>query len=303
MSRVLVTGGNGFIGRHVLPLLAANGVEVHAVCQAHTPTTADSRVRWHQADIFDRQQVKALVRHTQADQLIYLAWYTTPPRYWEASENTLWVEASVRLFQEFADAGGKRVLAIGTCAEYDWSGGYCIEDSTPLAPLSLYGQSKRALQAALAQIAASSGISAAWARLFFPYGPGEHPSKLVTHIATALLRGQRASCSTPEQKRDFIYVTDVASAIVAIFKSSFAGAINIGSGVPVTVREIAEKVANKIGRVDLLEFKAPDPSSKVSPLVVADVGKLRELIHWTPVCSLDEGIAKTIEYCRRQVNS
>ena len=303
MNRVLVTGGGGFIGRHLLPLLVASGAEVHAVCRGSAPEVADKRVLWHQADMLDARQVKALVRQVKADQLIHLAWYTTPPLYWEAGENTLWLEASILLFREFADAGGKRVVAMGTCAEYDWSGGRCIEDSTSLAPLSLYGRSKNSLQASLAKIAASSGIVSTWARLFFPYGPGEHPSKLVTHIATALLNGQRASCSTPDQKRDFIYVTDVASAIVAVLKSRFSGAINIGSGAAVTVREVVEKVAQQIGRVDLLDLRTPDQTSNAAPLVVADIGKLGGVIHWTPAVCLDAGIAQTIEYCRGKTHS
>jgi nucleoside-diphosphate-sugar epimerase len=303
MNRVMVTGGSGFIGRHLLPLLTASGAEVHAVYHASRPITADRRVHWHQTDIFDGLQVKALVRQILPEQLVHLAWYTTPPHYLEAGENLSWTKASIGLFREFAEGGGKRAVAIGTCAEYDWSGGHCVEDSTPLEPTSLYGRSKKALHTSLAELAASDGFSAAWARLFFPYGPGEHPSKLVTQIATALLKGERACCLTPWQKRDFTYVTDVASAIVAILRSGISGAINVGSGVAVTAEEIATRVAHQIGHPELLEMRARDPSSNVAPLVVADVGKLRDLIHWTPGCSLEEGIGKTIEYCRRQLHS
>ena len=301
MSGVLVTGASGFIGNHLLPLLVNGGFEVHAVCRTSAHFSRNPRVQWHQADLLDREQAKNLVRKVLPERLLHLAWYTTPPLYWEAAENRAWVQASIGLFREFADAGGQRMVALGSCAEYDWSNGYCDEDTTALAPVSLYGKSKKELHLMLSELAKAAGIEAVWARVFFPYGPGEPPSKLMTYIATSLLRGAPADCSTPELRRDFVYAADTASALVAVLQSSFSGAINIGTGMPVKVGEIGEKIAHKIGRPELLRFKESAQTSKPASMVVANIGKLRDRVRWAPAFSLDEGIEKTIDYCRLRI--
>jgi nucleoside-diphosphate-sugar epimerase len=295
MKRVLVTGASGFIGRPLLPLLVAAGFEVHAVGHS-APHGHPAAVQWHRADLLDATQAKALVRRAACSHLIHLAWYTTPPVYWEAPENRAWVEASSALFREFADAGGKRILATGSCAEYSWKEGPCKEDITPLEPGTLYGKSKVELQRRLAGWA-QGDIEWAWARIFFPYGPGEHPSKLVSSLAIALLKGEPAHCATPEVRRDFIYVSDAASALAAVLQSEFFGTINVGCGVAAKVREIAEKTAHKIGRPDLLHFNSPEAGRSDHSVVVADVTRLRHQVRWLPQHDLSEGISQTVAWC------
>jgi nucleoside-diphosphate-sugar epimerase len=299
MSRVIVTGATGFLGQHMLPFLAERGFEVHALSRRSPPATA-AGVEWHQASLFDQEELSSLLRKMRCSHLVHLAWYTTPPLYWEAPENTAWVNASLNLFRAFAEAGGRRILAAGSCAEYSWEDGCCREDTTPLEPTSLYGRSKETVRRMLNELASTTGISAVWARVFFPYGPGEHPTKLVSSLSSALLKGETAECATPNVARDFIYAVDAASALDAVLVSNLTGAVNIGNGAPIRIRQIAEKVAHIIGRVDLLRYgNAPTEDRPV----VADVTKLRDNVHWTPRYSLDDGVAQTVEWVRYQLKS
>ena len=112
MSRILLTGATGFIGRHVLPRLKG---EVHAVTTR--PPPAGDSVRWHRADLLSSAEIVAEVR---PEVLVHLAWYVEPGRYWTAPENIQWVEASLALLRAFAGAGGRRAVVAGTSAEYDW---------------------------------------------------------------------------------------------------------------------------------------------------------------------------------------
>ncbi|MEM9419940.1 MAG: NAD-dependent epimerase/dehydratase family protein, partial [Planctomycetota bacterium] len=163
--RVLITGATGFIGQHLLPRLAEVFDEVHAIARALPAEVAASSAKWHQYDLM-QDDPAGLMQQAKPTHLIHLAWITTPGEYWTSPSNTEWLERSKALFDAFIVAGGQRIVGLGTCAEYDWSAGVCKEQTTPIAPASIYGQSKVELHAYLT----SQPIASAWARVFWPYG-------------------------------------------------------------------------------------------------------------------------------------
>lgn len=184
----------------------------------------------------------------------------------------------------------------GTCAEYDWQYGYCSEQITPLSPATTYGTCKHSLQNMLDAFASQTGISAAWGRIFFVYGPYEPPERLVPAVIRSLLQSQPARCSHGKQIRDFLYVRDVADAFVALLDSPATGSVNIGSGNPVTLKDIIENIAAQLERPDLIRLGAIPPAASDPPLLVADVSRLTDEVGWQPRFSLDAGLAETINW-------
>jgi nucleoside-diphosphate-sugar epimerase len=298
LSRSLVTGATGFVGRHTLSRLAERGFEVHAV--ARSAPSDRSEATWHTTDLLEPGAPERLVRATRPSDLLHLAWFATPGEFWSSPENQRWLEASTNLIRAFAAGGGERVVVAGTCAEYDWGSGLCVEGETRLEPATLYGRCKHSLHERTMQIAREAGITAAWGRIFFVYGPGEHPNRLVASVIRSLLRGEEARSTHGQQVRDFLHVEDVADAFVALLDSDAAGAINIASGTPTRVRDLVELIADAVGRRDLLRFGAvPTPPGDPSVLV-ADVRRLREELGWVPRLSLEEGVMRTVEWWRRE---
>ena len=188
------------------------------------------------------------------------------------------------------------MVMVGTCAEYDWRYGYCSESITPLLPGTLYGRCKGALRSVLEPFAEQAQISWAWGRLFFLYGPNEHPDRLVASVIRRLLAGEPAPCSVGNQVRDFLHVQDAAEALVALLGSDFQGSVNVASGKPTTVRELVLAIAEKVGRSDLLQFGAQPVGKEEPPLLVADVRRLNETISWHPQYDLDAGLVQTIAW-------
>ena len=296
MSRILLTGATGFIGRHVLTRLRGAGHEVHAVTTKERPP-GDDRLSWHRADLLASADV---VTEVAPEVLVHLAWYVEPGRYWTAPENVRWLEASLALLRAFAGAGGRRAVVAGTSAEYDWHavGRRCHEQLTPLRPATLYGAAKHALHAAAAPYAEQAGFELAWGRIFFVYGPGEPPGRLVPSVGRALLAGRPVPTTRGDQVRDFMHVEDAAAAFAALADDDTTGAVNIASGDPVRVRDVVDTLAQLIGRPDLPRPGALPDREGDPPRLVADVSRLREEVGFAPQIALYEGLAGTLEWLR-----
>lgn len=299
MSRVLVTGGSGFLGAPLVERLAAGGHEVHAVSSRAAPD-ARGPALWHRANLLSPEAADSVVDRVRPTHLVHLAWITTPGIYWTSLDNLAWVEASLRLARAFLERGGQRFLAAGSCAEYAWNGGALSEDSTPLRPQSLYGAAKGSLRTLVEAAAAETETEVAWARLFFTYGPGEHPDRLVPTVARSVLAGDTARCTEGVQLRDYLFVDDAVAAMAALLDSRVTGPVNVGSGAPVPVRELAQAVAREAGRPDLLKLGAlPTPPHEPDE-ITADVRRLRKEVGVAPSITIHDGVRRTVEWWRAQ---
>jgi nucleoside-diphosphate-sugar epimerase len=302
MKKVLITGATGFIGRHCLPPLAARGYEIHAISSKDASPVDEGNLTWHRVDLLKREQVFEVMSAAQPTHLLHLAWYAVPGKYWTSTENFRWVQASLDLFEAFASVGGKRVVAAGSCAEYEWGGDKpCSETETPLKPATVYGACKHAVRIMLEAYAAQANLSAAWGRIFFLYGPHEYPSRLVASVIRSLLQNEAARCSHSQQVRDFLYVADVAEAFVALLERQVTGAVNIASGQAVLLQDVIYKIADRLGKRDLVQLGAIASPSNDPPLLVADTTRLNNEVGWKPRRRLEEGLDETIAWWKQQV--
>jgi nucleoside-diphosphate-sugar epimerase len=292
MNRLLITGATGFLGVPSVARAIAE-FEVHAVARRSGPPFTG--VVYHACDLFEADAVGQLLRRMQPTHLLHLAWIATPGVYWTSPENYGWVEASKHLLTAFAEAGGKRAVIAGTCAEYDWTAaGVCNEFTTPTRPATVYGRCKNELR----EWAETCRVDVAWARLFFLHGPREHPARLVPSVARALLAGEVAECSAGTQQRDFLHVDDAADALIALLRSDVTGPVNIGSGEAVAVRTVVEAVARWCARPDLVRLGARPTPSNEPPLLVADVTRLRDEVGWRSSIPFEHGIGDAVLYWR-----
>jgi nucleoside-diphosphate-sugar epimerase len=300
--RVLVTGATGFIGRHALAPLARRGCEVHAVTSGAPPARAGPDVRWHRADLLAPGEHRELLAAVAPTHLLHFAWYAEHGRFWTSTENLRWAAATIALVQAFAEHGGRRAVLAGTCAEYRWGDpGPRTEGVTPLEPATLYGTAKNATRAVLEAGAPELGIELAWGRVFFLYGPGEDPRRLVASVIRALLAGERAPTSDGRQVRDFLHAADVAGAFAALLDSPVTGPVNVGSGDARPLLDVITAIGAATGRPDLLDVGALAPRAGDPEELVADVARLREEVGFVAAIGLEEGIERTVAWWRTVV--
>ena len=298
MTRVLLTGASGYIGRPVHDALVARGYEVHALSRGDNIEKKSST--WHSLDLFDETAVDALLADVSPTHLVHLAWITTPGAYWQSGDNRRWQEASSQLLSNFVAHGGKRAVLAGTCAEYDWSDGHCIENETPLRGLSEYTKAKLEFRRRAFTLAEDSPLQVSWARVFFSFGPYEHRSRLIPDVVLSLLRGERASCSDGEQVRDFMYVKDMAAAFADVLQSGHCGDINIASGHSMTIRQLVTMFSERLGATDRVDFGARPRQPGEAPTLTADVSKLRDNVGWQTKQTIESAIDETIAWWRQQ---
>ncbi len=300
MALALVTGASGFIGMPVLRALMRRGYEAHGV--SRSPVHSESAgARWHVADLLEPETPRRIIADLQPDILVHLAWETRHGDFWESPANSEWFLATLRLAQAFVKAGGRRFVGMGSCAEYSWGN---LEEGRPLQEASLsfpstaYGAAKHETFEKLSHFFAVEGVGFAWARLFFPYGPGDRRPTLIPAAVQSLLAGQPARSTRGTQVRDFVYIDDVAEAVAALVGSAAGGAFNIATGVGVKVAEVARRLGIETGRLDLWYPGTLAPREGDPPWLVGCPNKLASLTGWSPQVSLDEGIRETVRWWR-----
>jgi len=292
--RVLVTGLGGYIGRSVLHPLRSLGFEVHGV--GRHPLIVSGAV-WHSADLLDASDRVRVVDVVQPTHVLHLAWITQHDLYWSHCENKHWLTATLHLCEAAARHRLIRFVLAGSCAQYDWRlNGPFREVDSGGAPQSLYGRLKLATETALLQFGRRAGIQAACGRLFFSYGPHEHKRRFVPSLALSLLRGAEARCGSGRQIRDFLHVSDIGEALAALVASDITGPINIGSGAPVPLSELARQLGEAAGRPDLIRLGAIPDRPGDPPALVPDLTLMREKLGFQPQIDHQGGLRQTLSW-------
>jgi nucleoside-diphosphate-sugar epimerase len=288
--RVLLTGASGFLGRHVLGALTRRGFET--VCAGRRRPACEPTAEFIEIDLLATQDFTTLAEASAADALLHLAWYTEHGTYWTSPLNDLWADASVRLVDAFCATGGRRVVVAGTCAEYDWSSGCCREDRTPVAPVTRYGAAKDAARRAIMATCERRQAGCAWARVFLPFGAGEHPRRLIPSLIEAL-KGKRPPFGiNAAARRDFLHAADVAEAFCALLRSEAHGVYNICSGETERLEHIVRMLAAFTDATPRAILDLPSERPNDPPLIAGDNTKLK-LLGWRPELSFVQRLEQT----------
>lgn len=295
--RILMTGASGFVGDATARALGTKGIELHAI--GRNKPNCEAIVSWHRTDLFNDRDVRKVMGLVRPRAILHLAWYVEHNKFWSAPENLRWVDATTTLFRIGAEYGVERFVGTGTCYEYDWpTHGCCNEIATTIRPTTLYAEAKDATRRALHLLATKTSVELSWARLFFLFGPGEKEGRLVSTIARALARGESASCTSGVVFRDYIDVTTAGEALSALTLSNVTGPVNIASGTPIRVADLALRLGQLAGHPELVKIGALPDRPNEPLLICADVDRLRNEVGYVPTRTLDDALTETLCYWR-----
>ncbi len=296
--KLLLTGASGFLGRHVLDLLRRHGVPVWTLGRS-CPVGQDAQSHIF-CDLLAGVGLGDTLHQLAPSHLLHLAWVTDPATYQTSPLNGDWMRATSRLAQAFCDAGGCHMIVAGSCAEYDWSHGWCQEEKTPLRPATPYGEAKNTTRQDLLALCAQRGVRLAWARIFFPFGPGQAAGRLIPSLL-AVLMGARVPFSVQAgQRRDFVAARDVARALLTLLEVPAQGCFNISSGHPLAIGEVVQLLAQLIG-VDPQPLLALAAMQLHPPeLIAGDNSRLRAL-GWSGPTPIADSLAQMVALARREL--
>lgn len=287
--KIFVTGAGGFVGKAVVEALLERGCEVVGLYRRPPVTSPACVVQI--GDLDHSEELLSILRRVGPDAIVHLAWYVEHGLFWTAPQNLDCVGMTLRLARMAAEIGCRRFIGVGTCFEYDFPAhGGCHEIATPTSPATLYGISKDSCRRCLDAYFATTATQFSWARLFYLYGQGEHPERLVPSIAARLIAGEPAPVTSGRAVRDFIDLHDAAGALAALTVSNLTGSVNIGTGAGVPITEIARLLGKIAGRPDLIRMGAIPDREGDPAHIVADVRRLTQEVGFIPRRSIEEGL-------------
>lgn len=293
--KVFVTGGTGFIGQHVVRRLYKKGHKllILSIQPKSQKLNFPKIVEFIEGDLANIESWKSNVKNFQPDAAIHLAWEGIPD--YGVNKSIKNFKYGLNLFEELAEIGCKKIICTGSCWEYGQNQGKLSEDF-PTRPSNAFTAAKNALHWLGREIAKENDMQFIWTRLFYVYGPGQKESSLIPYIIKCIKEGKKPEIKTPLARNDFIYVDDVARAIVAILENcNQSSAYNIGSGYSISIQDIIKIAYSELN----LKYKVKDKFFNIENIYSdnfwADISKIKKEIGWEPKITIKEGIQKIIE--------
>ena len=262
--KVVVTGGSGFIGNHVVNELLQRGLEVIVVGRDINKLKQKEwfdRVEFFEADISKTLPDQAFKKISAANKLIHLAWDGLP-NYMDLIHFEETLIFQYNFLKTIIHSGVKDITITGTCFEYGMKNG-CLTTDMPSDPQNPYALAKDTLRKSLEHLQKKINFELKWVRLFYMYGKGQSEKSILSQLDRALAEGKEIfNMSAGEQLRDYLPVEDVAKEIVEIsLIDKYNGIINCCSGIPVSIRSLVEnhiKNNNKNITLNLGYYPYPD---------------------------------------------
>jgi len=270
VTKILITGGTGFVGQQIVKALSRREAEITLVVREGKEKNAKALCSF--ANVISSQNIFSENEKWWAsvceniDIVVHVAWYVEPGKYLESKKNLECLIGSLALVGGAGIAKVKRFIGIGTCFEYEISSSR-ITAETPLKPLSTYAASKAAFFTFCSKFLPNQKIEFAWCRLFYLYGESEKSGRLGSYIREQLTKNEKAIVKGATLVRDFMNVEEAGDAIARIAIGHKNGQFNICSGIPLTVKSFAESIADDLGKRSLLEFQSI-PDGKETPCIV-----------------------------------
>lgn len=292
----IVTGAEGFLGRQVVACLARNGMPLIAVDRVDHVGSVVEGVTYHKADLSDATTLLPEIGTSDVPLvLIHLAWDMR--RHDGYSVQAEQIRQFAALLDYWGGRGLCRVIAIGSAEEYGRRPGVISETDAPVMPLSPYGWAKRSARSLAELWSERNGVPVIWLRPFIMYGTGQRGDMMIPSAVDAVQKKRKTAFTDGRQRRDFVYVDDVAEAVNKSLKVDIAGfnEFNLGRGEGVPIADVLMAMASHYHAEDLFDLGARPRRPGEPESQVANTSRARDILGWQASIGWREGLARLFD--------
>ncbi|MEQ1799274.1 MAG: NAD(P)-dependent oxidoreductase [Lacibacter sp.] len=284
--RIIVTGSNGFIGRSLVKQLLTGKHEVCVLVRNKTVQPQVNTISYNDSLLDCADDVQSW----KPDVFFHLAWRGVDNTQRNSEENNLYnyrlTIDSVKLAKE---AGCKQWIGAGSQAEYGVANSI-LSETENCKPVTGYGSTKQKLCNETQTLCSSYNMVHSWARIFSVYGPNDHQETLISYLIKTMFEKEVPQVSSCTQHWDYLFVNDAAAALGSLI--NHAGVYNIASGKTVVLKEVVETIQQLTGYKGEIQWGyKPDAALH---FLCGSIEKISRNTGWSPIVSLNEGLAKTI---------
>jgi UDP-glucose 4-epimerase len=303
--RIFVTGAGGFVGAAVAREASRLGHEVlgsvRSAGRDHRLAGFKSALTVIELDLRNSEKLKSALQEFRPDVIVHSAWDGVSNKtHGDPLQITSNIETSCNLVTFGAQHGCAKFVGIGSQGEYG-SFSRKINESDLPRPTSLYGASKLAVHVLTRQLAEQAQMAYAWVRIFSTFGPGDNQHWLIPSLIEQMLDGKRPQTTQGTQYFDCLFIDDIAKAVVSVVRTVDAnGVFNLGSGQPVQIRTLVEKIRDLAAPdLELVFGEIPYGPRQIWHME-ANISLLTAATGWTPTTGIDAGLAATVDWHRAQ---
>jgi nucleoside-diphosphate-sugar epimerase len=308
--RVLVTGASGFIGSHLTRRLIAEGADVHALTSTVSsvyPTRlleVRGSITLHEASLTDRGALNIVAAGVRPEYVFHLGAYTHVGKSWQRVDECIQVniQGTLNLLMALEPVGYTRFVNVGTSEIYG-DIDVPFAESDQVHPISPYSVSKHGAEEYCRLFSEGNSWPIVRLRPFNAYGPMQSPDRVVPEIIGRALQDQPLRMTLGTQTRELNYVEDLADGMVRVATAPGIDGelLNLGNGREVSMRDLATLILQIMGNPIKAEFGALEERPIEIPRMYADATKAAERIGWTSQVTLEDGLARTIDWYRKNL--
>ncbi len=301
MGRVLITGSEGFIGRHLTVKLLAEGYEVYGISLPPASGIDHPNYHWTSVDILDREKLSLYFRNSTFDAMIHLAALTTHEELTKHKERTLRInlEGTLNLLEEFKNTESTKFIFASTGKVYGRIQELPLSEDHPTTPINILGKTKLIAEKLIDFFSSESTQQYVIVRMFNVYGPGQRDYFLIPTILSQLQDGNsQITLGNTCDKRDYIFIEDVVEAIITVLGKEMSenlNVFNVGSGRPHSASDIVKIIEKIFARKVTIKVDESRLRKDEFPEEFADIGKLLSL-GWSPRYDLKAGLERTASH-------
>lgn len=302
LKNILITGGNGFIGRNLIEKLKE---DYNLIVIGRKEIKENLGRKYYKCNVAKLQEINKVFKNEKIDQVIHLATYSTT--FHKKDDISKIIDTNVKGINNILELAlsykVEKVINTGSCFEYGNRNGI-LKEKDIVDPWNLYATTK-ILAEDLINYYCKKGLNVITLRLFPSFGPWDNPYRLIPFVIKSALKNKEIPLTSGEQKWDYTYSKDLAEAYKSSLQITIKGheIINISNNSPISVKEIVEKIIEFTHSQSKIMFGAVPYRENEIMYLHGDNSKAKEILRWSPKYTFDIALLETIDFFKeRDIN-